>query len=167
MHLGFEFIVTVRLIMSFSRFVAHIGAGVLGITMATASFAADTQSEVSVMMNMARILRLPSAASTVVIGNPVIADATIQDPQTLVLTGKGYGATNLIALDAAGNPIADLIINVSADSANLVTVYMGNAKTSISCTPNCQPMALGGDAPDFVDAVAQSLATAASVGKSE
>ncbi|GLQ17448.1 pilus assembly protein N-terminal domain-containing protein [Maritalea porphyrae] len=151
--------------MAFAKFVAQLSAGVLGITIATASYAAETQNEISVMMNMARILRLPSAASTVVIGNPVIADATIQDPQTLVLTGKGYGSTNLIALDAVGNPIADLIINVGADSSSLVTVFMGSAKTSVSCAPNCQPMALGGDHPDFVSDVAKSHKEAASVGK--
>jgi len=150
--------------MTFAKFAAGFGAGILGIVLTTASIQAESQSEVNVMMNMARILRLPSAASTVVIGNPVIADATIQDPRTLVLTGKGYGSTNLIALDSVGNPIADIIVHVGADSANLVTVYQGSARTSISCSPNCQPMALGGDHPDFVKDVADSLQTAAGVG---
>ncbi|MFT6656859.1 pilus assembly protein N-terminal domain-containing protein [Maritalea sp.] len=149
--------------MTFAKFAAGISAGVLGIAIATATIAAESKSEISVMMNMARILRLPSAASTIVIGNPIIADATIQDPRTLVLTGKGYGSTNLIALDAVGNPIADLIINVSADGANLVTVFQGSAKTSISCAPNCQPMALGGDHPDYVKDIVDSLNTATSV----
>jgi len=153
--------------MTFAKFAAGISAGILGIALASATVAAESQSEVSVMMNMARILRLPSAASTVVIGNPVIADATIQDPRTLVLTGKGYGSTNLIALDSVGNPIADIIINVGADSANLVTVYQGTAKTSVSCSPNCQPMALGGDQGDYVKEVVDSLNDAASVGKDQ
>ena len=146
--------------MTFAKFVAGLGASALGIAMTTAAMAADSQSEISVMMNMARILRLPSAASTVVIGNPVIADATIQDPRTLVLTGKGYGSTNLIALDAVGNPIADLIINVSVGSTDLVTVFQGTVKTSVSCAPNCQPTALGGDHPKYVEDVVVSLATA-------
>lgn len=153
--------------MTFAKFAAGISAGILGIALASATYAAESQSEVSVMMNMARILRLPSAASTVVIGNPVIADATIQDPRTLVLTGKGYGSTNLIALDSVGNPIADIIINVGADSANLVTVYQGTAKTSVSCSPNCQPMALGGDEGEYVKEVVDSLNDAASVGKDQ
>lgn len=147
--------------MTFAKFAAGLGAGILGIAMTTATFAAESQSEVSVMMNMARILRLPSAASTVVIGNPVIADATIQDPRTLVLTGRGYGSTNLIALDAVGNPIADIIVNVSAGGSNLVTVYQGSIKTSVSCAPNCQPMALGGDHPDYVKDVVDSMKSAA------
>ena len=40
---------------------------------------------------MARILRISAPAATVIIGNPGVADVTIQDPQTLVLTGKSYG----------------------------------------------------------------------------
>ncbi|MGJ8527494.1 pilus assembly protein N-terminal domain-containing protein [Maritalea sp.] len=150
--------------MTLAKAAAAVFTIVIGLFMSSSTFASDSQSEVNVMMNMARILRLPSAASTVVIGNPVIADAVIQDPRTLVLTGKGYGSTNLIALDSVGNPIADLIVHVGADSKNLVTVFQGMLKTSMSCAPNCQPMALGGDHPDFVEDVAQSHASAAKVG---
>ncbi len=152
--------------MTFAKAATAICAIVFGLFTSSSTFALDSKSEVTVMMNMARILRLPSAASTVVIGNPVIADAVIQDPRTLVLTGKGYGSTNLIALDSVGNPIADLIVHVGADNENLVTVFQGMAKTSMSCTPNCQPMAIGGDHPDFVSDVAKSLAAAAKVGSS-
>ena len=54
---------------------------------------------ISVGVDEARVMRLPQGASTVVIGNPLIADATLQNGGILVLTGKGYGATNLLALD--------------------------------------------------------------------
>lgn len=72
---------------------------------------------VSVKVNMARILRINAPASTVIIGNPAIADVTIQDPQTLVLTGKAYGTTNLIVLDNRGSPIADTMVEVIQDQA--------------------------------------------------
>ena len=70
---------------------------------------------------MARILRIGSPAATVVIGNPGVADVTIQDPETLVLTGKSYGETNMIVLDAKGNPIADTMVDVVESQANVVT----------------------------------------------
>src|SRR5690349_3508005 len=73
---------------------------------------ADTSEPISVKVNMARILRISAPAATVIIGNPIVADVTIQDPQTLVLTGKSYGETNLIVLDSLGNPIADTTISV-------------------------------------------------------
>jgi Flp pilus assembly secretin CpaC len=104
---------------------------------------------VTVKVNMARILRINAPASTVIIGNPGIADAAIQDPQTLVLTGKSYGQTNLIVLDARGNPIADTMIEVVQEQAGLVTVYMGEKRTSLACAPVCQPIIMLGDDPEF------------------
>lgn len=123
-----------------SRLVAAFVATVL------ATSAAMAQAEpVTVKPNMARILRISAPASTVIIGNPGIADVTIQDPQTLVLTGKSFGQTNLIILDSAGEPIADTIIEVVQDTADLVTVYVGGARTSMACEPVCQPIIMLGD----------------------
>src|SRR6218665_2683569 len=88
---------------------------------------AAESAPVSVKVNMARILRIDTPASTVIIGNPGVADVTIQDPQTLVLTGKSYGQTNLIVLDSKGNPIADTMIVVTQELADVVTIYNGAA----------------------------------------
>jgi len=114
---------------------------------------------VSVKVNMARILRINAPAATVIIGNPGIADVTIQDPQTLVLTGKSYGQTNLIVLDSVGNPIADTLVEVVQDQADLVTVYMANKRTSMSCSPACQPIVMLGDDPEYTSTSAASSQT--------
>ena len=115
-----------------------------------APVAADAQeAPISVKANMARILRISAPAATVIIGNPGVADVTIQDPQTLVLTGKSFGSTNLIVLDTQGNPIADTIIEVVASSADVMTVYQGGARTSLSCLPVCQPTLMLGDDPEY------------------
>ena len=111
--------------------------------------AAGEGAPVSVKVNMARILRISAPANTVIIGNPRVADVTIQDPQTLVLTGKSYGQTNMIVLDAQGNPIADTLIEVIQAQADLVTVYMGSARTTLACAPVCQPTIMLGDDPSF------------------
>ena len=115
----------------------------------TAAALADTTEPISVKVNMARILRISAPAATVIIGNPIVADVTIQDPQTLVLTGKSYGETNLIILDSLGNPIADTTISVVQGEADLMTVYMGAARTTLSCKPVCQPTITLGDDGDF------------------
>lgn len=112
---------------------------------------ADTTEPISVKVNMARILRISAPAATVIIGNPIVADVTIQDPQTLVLTGKSYGETNLIVLDSAGSPIADTTISVVQGAADLLTVYMGTARTTLSCKPVCQPTITLGDDADFAN----------------
>lgn len=110
---------------------------------------AETNEPISVKVNMARILRISAPAATVIIGNPGVADITIQDPQTLVLTGKSYGQTNLIVLDSAGNPVADTIVSVVQGQADLVTVYMGSARTTLACEPVCQPTIMLGDDNNF------------------
>jgi Flp pilus assembly secretin CpaC len=118
-------------------------------SLAVPALAADGAAPIGVKANMARILRINAPAATVIIGNPGIADVTIQDPQTLVLTGKSYGQTNLIVLDASGNPIADTLIEVIQAQADLVTVYQGTARTSLSCSPVCQPTIMLGDDPAY------------------
>ncbi len=107
--------------------------------------AAEPTGDVSVTMNMARVLKLPTPAGTVIIGNPGVADVTIQDPTTLVLTGKSYGTTNLIAIDSDGNAIVDLVVEVTKGSPDLVTVYWGLSRTSMACAPECQPVIMVGD----------------------
>lgn len=134
------------------------GAVVAGLLVSStgAGFAADPKGSVDVQVNMARILRLPSAASTIVIGNPGIADAAIQDPETIVLTGKTFGHTNLIALDAVGNPIADLKVEVVSQEDNLVLVYNGEERNTVSCTPDCGPALMMGDDTNYLGEVAGS-----------
>ena len=124
-----------------------LSVGILLGSLAPA-IAADS-APVSVKVNMARILRIDAPAATVIIGNPGVADVTIQDPQTLVLTGKSYGQTNLIILDGKGNPIADTMIQVTQDLADVVTVYVGDKRQTYSCEPVCQSTVMLGDDSGF------------------
>ncbi len=118
---------------------------------------AETTDPISVKVNMARILRISAPASTVIIGNPGVADITIQDPQTLVLTGRSYGQTNLIVLDAAGNPVADTVVSVIQAQSDTVTVYMGTLRNTLACEPICQPtITMGDDAGFSSNALASS-----------
>ena len=112
---------------------------------------ADTNEPISVKVNMARILRISAPAATVIIGNPGVADVTIQDPQTLVLTGKSYGTTNLIILDSAGNPVADTMVSVVQPTGDTITVYNGQARTTLSCNPICQQTITLGDDQNFTN----------------
>jgi hypothetical protein len=115
------------------------------------------EGAVLVNVNMARVLRINAPAATIIIGNPGIADVTIQDPQTLILTGKSYGQTNMIVLDGAGEPVADTLIEVVQTHDDIVTVYYGQSRTSIACEPVCQPTVNMGDDPAFTSqAIASS-----------
>lgn len=140
-----------------SRFalVFALGATLAGANL-PASVAAADGAPISVNVNMARILRISAPASTVIVGNPGIADVTIQDPQTLILTGKSFGQTNLIVLDSQGNPIADTLLEVVQMTAGVTTVYQGQQRTSLACAPTCQAVIMLGDDPGFAS---QALAS--------
>ncbi|UXS71589.1 hypothetical protein FY145_14170 [Agrobacterium tumefaciens] len=100
------------------------------------AFAEDDILRVS--MNHARVLRLDRAVRKVIVGNSKVADATVADATTIVLTGRSFGTTNLVLLDADGNPIVDERILVSIDEGNTVRVFRQTERTVLSCTPNCE-----------------------------
>lgn len=116
---------------------------------------ADT---VTISVDQAQIVKLPERAATIVIGNPLIADATLQTGGVLVLTGKGYGATNLLALDRAGRVILDKTVQVlGPGSSDLVVVYKGVERESYSCAPECERrITLGDSTPYFAATLSQA-----------
>ena len=93
---------------------------------------------IEVIMNQAKIVKLSRPADTIVIGNPAIADASVQDASTVVLTGKGFGVTNIVILDLEGNPIVDEQIVVSRQTAESVRIYRRSEVQTLSCTPYCE-----------------------------
>lgn len=139
--------------MQLHRYLAGLAFGLLLVLPAVAEAANDP---ISVKVNMARILRISAPAATVIIGNPGVADITIQDPQTLVLTGRSYGLTNLIILDSSGNPIADTTVSVVQAQSDMLTVYRGSARTTLACEPICQPTIMLGDDNGFSAATYES-----------
>jgi hypothetical protein len=104
-----------------------------------------------VRLDQAALMKLPEKVATIVIGNPLIADVAIQSGGVAVVTGKGYGATNLIALDRSGATLMEKNILVQGPRDRIVVVYRGVDRESWSCTPNCERRITLGDAPTFFD----------------
>jgi Flp pilus assembly secretin CpaC len=101
-------------------------------------FAQAQDEMLRVYMDHARILKLDRAVSKVIVGNAQVADVTVADPKTIVLTGRNFGTTNIVLLDADGNAIVDERILVSIDEGNTVRVYRQTDRSVLSCTPNCE-----------------------------
>ena len=114
-----------------------------------ASLAEATADTIAVNVDQAKLVRLPGKVATIVVGNPLIADVTLQPGGMIVVTGKGYGATNFIALDRGGEILVDRQIQVEGPSDRLVTVYRGVERESYSCMPICQRRVTLGDGETY------------------
>ena len=102
-----------------------------------------------VQLDRARLIKLPERAATIVIGNPLIADLSVQPGGLAVITGKGYGATNVIVLDHDGAVLTEKTVEVKGPSDPIVVVYRGVTRETYSCTPECARRITLGDDPDY------------------
>src|SRR5882762_7827375 len=112
-----------------------VRAAAIVAAMLTAPARAD--EAITVMLDQATISKLPERVSTIVIGNPLIADVTLQAGGLMIITGKGYGTTNLIALDRGGAVLTERSIQVVGPQEKVVVVYRGVNRESYSCAPQC------------------------------
>jgi hypothetical protein len=148
------------------RRAAPVLAVALLLAPAAVAAQASEQATVAVTVDNAKVIRLPERTATVIVGNPIIADVSLQRNGIVVLTGKSFGSTNLIALDSSGTMLAESAISVRAGSPSVVTVQRGLDRESYSCTPACQPAVQLGDAQRYFSEVSgqtgqrNSLATA-------
>lgn len=104
---------------------------------------------IEVTLDKAKVLRMPPKAETIVVGNPGIADVTTLKNGLVVVTGKGFGETNIIFLDGAGGAIQEAGVRVMA-STSLMVVQRGAARESYACQPRCQPTVSLGDSLSYL-----------------
>jgi Flp pilus assembly secretin CpaC len=118
---------------------------------AAAASHAVAEEPIAVEVDQARVLKLPERASTIVIGNPLIADLTIEPGGIAIVTGKGYGATNFVVMDRGGAVLLEKNVEVKGPPDPIVVVYRGVARNTYSCTPQCAPRITLGDDSDYFD----------------
>ncbi len=112
-----------------------------------------------VFLDQARILQLPERAATVVVGNPLVADLSIQPGGLAVVTGKGYGATNFIVMDKSGAVLTEKMVEVTGPSDPTVVVYRGEVRETYSCSPDCSRRLTLGDDPVYFDKTLAQITT--------
>ena len=108
------------------------------------AFPALASEELVIQSDHSKLIVLPRRPATVVVGNPSIADVTL-DGERLLLHGRGFGNTNVTVLDDTGKPIEDYEVFVSLDEAKGATVFKNGARHSYSCAGDCQPVLTVGD----------------------
>ncbi|MEM7729356.1 MAG: pilus assembly protein N-terminal domain-containing protein [Pseudomonadota bacterium] len=147
-----------------------LAAAVLGgVSLSAPASAAEPIYRVD--LNKTQILRLPAAAGSVVVGNPSIADITVHSPTMIMVVGRGFGETNLIVLDRAGETMVDADIQVTAITpSNGVRLFKATSRETYSCAPYCQPSPVLGDSPEHLAANAapsQGISAPSSVFESD
>lgn len=107
-------------------------------------------NDLVVNYDQSKLLRLSRPVSEIIIGNPSIADVTVNGSTMLVITGKTFGMTNIIALDADKKIIREQRIIVERDEHRVVNLHKAGVRQSYSCTPNCSPtLTIGDDSAYF------------------
>ncbi len=135
----------------------------LSMTAAAPGNAQATAFDIAV--DEARVIRLERSPKSVIVGNPSIADVTLENGRVLVVTGKAAGETNLIVLDAEGQEIAARTLRVGAASGSIVTLYNGRKRETLYCAPLCESIFSPGDDADHAAARAGATAKKLDAGR--
>jgi Pilus formation protein N terminal region len=113
--------------------------------------ATAAEGTLSVPLDKAELVRLDAPAADVVVGNPSVADVSVQNSKLLVITGKSFGSTNLIVIGADGKEVLNENLSVLDPGSGFVTVHRGSGlPMTVYCVPRCNaPMAIGDDGNYF------------------
>ncbi len=134
-------------------FTVLAGAAMMCFPLATAQAGGQI---LTVEVDESQILQLPKAPGAIVVGNPSIADVSIQG-QKIFVHGRGFGQTNLTILDLEGNQMANFsLVGVHSQPAT-ISVYRGAERYSYSCMPNCEAQVQVGDNTQFMSLTASQL----------
>jgi len=137
--------------MRFAKTVLFVAALALPTLASSGAASAGEAQNYKVELNKTEILRLPGSAASIIIGNPQIADVTVQSVDTLFVVGRGYGETNLIILDNNGQKLFDANLQVvNSLSKHGVRLYKATERETYSCLPYCGPSPVLGDASQFI-----------------
>lgn len=121
--------------------------------------------DIVVMIDQALLVRLERPAAEIIVGNPSIADVSVQSGKVLIATGKSFGETNLIVLDADGNAIVSRRLIVQEPRTGFVTLYRGKDRQTLHCAPYCTPSLVIGDAQEVFSTVSSQITTKQSIGQ--
>jgi len=126
------------------------------LSVAAIASRASADGPIIVRLDEAKVIKVPDRATTIIIGNPLIADLSIQPGGLAVITGRSFGATNFMVLDKSGAVLNEQNIQVQGPGDPMVVVYRGIDRETYSCTPDCsRRLTLGDEQKYFTDTMSE------------
>ena len=114
-------------------------AALAALTVIGAAPALAQTSPISLGVDGVQRITLRGAASSVIVANPQIADVTVVDANTLFITGKGYGVTEVAAVDSIGRTLFQNRVVVTGGQTGSVRLWRGAEATEMACAASCSP----------------------------
>lgn len=102
---------------------------------------ASTPRGLQVDIDRTQRIQLRAPASSVIVANPAVADVTVVDAGTLYVTGRGYGSTEVVVVDAIGRTLYQAVVTVGAPNNGQVRVWRGSEAVEMTCGAGCAPSA--------------------------
>lgn len=131
------------------NFLLGAALGLAGMLAVTGTAIAD--SSLALDVDDAKLVKLAGEPSTVVVSNPMFADASIQGNKLIVI-GKNTGRTKIIVLDFDGKQLANMMVKVQRAESQIVSVYRAGIRRTMTCEPFCdQTMTVNDDSARFKD----------------
>ena len=130
---------------------------VIGMAMVIAAPSAFAE-QVWVTMDQVRTYTTKQEAASIIVGNPGIADVSVQDNNNFLLFGKAPGLTNIMILDENGKITQNLQVRVNPPGNNMLVFHRGKARTTYNCTTHCEATLTVGDDNSNFSAVNSQVA---------
>jgi Flp pilus assembly secretin CpaC len=119
---------------------SRIPAVLLAAALLAAPVLANAQDgALNVEIDRSARVQLRGAAASIIVANPQIADVSMVDANTLFIVGKGYGVTEVVAVDGVGRTLFQREIVVSGGATGSVRVWRGAQATEMTCGASCPP----------------------------
>jgi Flp pilus assembly secretin CpaC len=129
--------------------------------LAAATPAAAAGDSVALALDEVYTITFKTPVATVYVGNPTIADVTMLDARHAFVQGKGYGRTNIVALNRDNVQVFNAHVTVvGAHDAGTVTLNRGAQRITLTCAGGrCEPTPTLGDDQKAFEAANTQTAT--------
>ncbi|HEX4636471.1 MAG TPA: pilus assembly protein N-terminal domain-containing protein [Rhizomicrobium sp.] len=121
---------------------------------------APKNNAVALSLDEVNTLTFKTPVATVYVGNPSIADVTMIDARHAFVQGKGYGRTNIMALNHDNVMVFNTHITVTGGAGGgTVTLNRGSQRVTLNCIGGrCEATPMPGDGKDAFETAGQAAA---------